>query len=527
MSSPADSRPAAAPPSFTDRFDLASVRLGGAVLVTNDDFFAEKENLLRPEEAIWKEHAYTDRGKWMDGWESRRKRASTPGEVVGPDDHDWAIIRLGVPGVVRGVLVDTAFFRGNYPDACSIEGCAAPIDARVSTLTANELVWTPLLARSSLKGDSKNYFEVTCPGAMTHVRLRIFPDGGVARLRVYGDVIPDFRRWGHARGELDLAAVEHGGDVLSCSDMFFGERRNLVMPGRAKNMSDGWETRRRRGQGSDWAIVRLGATGKVTRVEIDTNHFIGNYPDTCMLDGISAPNAKTPDLATESAGWRPLLGRVKLDAHTRHYFETELADLGPISHVRLRVHPDGGVSRLRVFGVLDESERMALGVRRLDTLPEPDAASELRSACASTKWVRAMLDARPFTSAERVFAAADSAWASTSADDWHEAFRAHPRIGEKKAAAAVRPDAQAWSGSEQSGMNAADTKARSDMAEANRAYEERFGFVYIVCATGLSADELLSRARMRLGNTADEELRTAAEEQHAITHLRLKRILEP
>ncbi|NUP06608.1 MAG: allantoicase [Polyangiaceae bacterium] len=489
---------------FSDRFDLASLRLGGAVIAASDDYFAEKENLLLPHPAVWKEHEYTDRGKWMDGWESRRKR--TPG-------HDWAIIRLGVPGMLRGALVDTSFFRGNYPAACSIEACAEKSDAPLDTLLADSTEWTEVLPKSALAGDSRNAFSIESPYAFTHVRLNIFPDGGVARLRLYGDIAPDWRRQGHARGEIDLAAAEHGGDVLIASDMFFGERRNLVMPGRARNMSDGWETRRRRGPGFDWAIVKLGAIGTITRLEIDTNHFKGNFPDTCVVEA-----CRTTEL--EGAHFEELLPRTKLQAHTRHYFEEELANLGPVSHVRLSVFPDGGVSRLRVYGTIDEAERRRLGFARLEMLPPKQARADLEACCSSPKWLETMLAARPFGTPEVLLRAADEAWARTGPDDWLAAFRSHPRIGE-------RTKAKTWSSQEQAGMSSAGDEVKQQMAELNRAYEERFGFTYIVCATGKSASELLAILRGRLDNDKDAELATAATELHKITKLRLEKLLEP
>lgn len=489
---------------FTNRFDLASMRLGGAVIATNDDYFAEADNLLRPEAAVWKEHEYTDRGKWMDGWESRRKR--TPG-------HDWAIIRLGVPGILRGALVDTSFFRGNYPDSCSIEACAEPIDAPLDKLQDPGTQWVEVLSQSKLEGNSKNEFLIDCGYAFTHVRLNIFPDGGVARLRLYGDVVPDWRRQGHARGEIDLAAVQHGGDVLTASDMFFGERRNLVMPGRGKNMSDGWETRRRRGPGHDWAIVKLGAVGTITRVEIDTGHFRGNFPDTCALEA-----CRTTDV--DGATFAPLLERTKLQAHTRHFFEEELAALGPVSHVRLNVYPDGGVSRLRVFGTVDDETRRSMGLTRLDTLPPAQARADLAACCSAPKWVDSMLERRPFGSAEALRQAADAAWATTDREDWNAAFRSHPRIGE-------RTTAKSWASQEQAGMSAAADELRAEMAELNRAYEERFGFTYIVCATGKSAEELLAILRSRIGASPDTELERAASELHAITKIRLEKLLQP
>jgi allantoicase len=234
--------------NFTELIDLASERVGGAVLLANDDFFAPKENLLRASAPVFIEGKYTDRGKWMDGWESRRRR--TPG-------FDWCIIRLGLPGVVRGVVVDTSFFRGNYPEHCSLEGATFSGLPTEAELTSDTVAWVPLLPQMPLSGDSQNPFPIQYNERVTHLRFKIFPDGGVARLRVYGEVVPDWDPLKRA-GHIDLAAVENGGLVLSCSDMFFGHRHNLIMPGRAANMSDGWETKRRRGPGHDWAIIKLG-----------------------------------------------------------------------------------------------------------------------------------------------------------------------------------------------------------------------------------------------------------------------------
>lgn len=329
---------------FTELVDLASERLGGAVLVANDEFFAPKENLLKPDAPIFIEGKYTDLGKWMDGWETRRRR--TPG-------HDWCVIRLGLPGIIRGVVVDTSFFRGNYPDHCSIEACTIGGLPTVDELLDESVKWTEILPKSALNGDSQNPFEITDPGRYTHLRLRIFPDGGVARLRVYGEVAPDWERLRRIGSETDLAAVENGGRVLSCSDMFFGHRHNLIMPGRAVNMSDGWETKRRRGPGHDWTIIKLGSPGTVRRLEIDTSYFKGNFPESCSLEATYAANDADELLTEPSVSWKSVLPRTKLQAHTRHYFEKELLEAGVVTHLRFNIFPDGGVSRLRVWGAIE------------------------------------------------------------------------------------------------------------------------------------------------------------------------------
>ena len=325
---------------FTELIDLASEKLGGAVLYANDDFFAPKENLLKPAAAIWIEGKYTDLGKWMDGWETRRRRSPRLDETF-----DWCVIRLGMPGEVNGVVVDTAFFRGNYPSHCSLEACTVDGQPDISKLLDADTTWTEILPVSALQGDSQNKFEINQTGRVTHLRFKIYPDGGVARLRVYGNVLPNWDEMRKRNSEIDLAAAENGGDVPLASDMFFGHRHNLIMPGLARDMSDGWESQRRRGPGHDWCIVKLGTKGRITRIEIDTSHFKGNYPESCSLEGGVLSGSDLDTIA-----WHELLSMSKLQAHTKHLFADELSDLGDITHVRFNIYPDGGVSRLRLYG---------------------------------------------------------------------------------------------------------------------------------------------------------------------------------
>jgi allantoicase len=328
---------------FTELIDLASERLGGAVLFANDDFFAPKENLLKPSAPVFIEGKYTDLGKWMDGWESRRRR--TPG-------FDWCIVRLGLPGIIRGIVVDTSHFKGNYPEACSLEACVLDGLPTTEDLISESVEWTEVLPKANLNGDSLNPFEIPNDSRWTHLRFKIYPDGGVARLRVYGEVVADWDRLKRIGGEVDLAAVENGGLVLSCSDMFFGHRHNLIMPGRAANMSEGWETKRRRGPGHDWTIIKLGAPGHIRHLEIDTSYFKGNFPESCSLEACSATGVPLETLQDPEFLWKPVLARTKLQAHTRHLFD-EVMDVGAATHVRFNIFPDGGVSRLRVFGTIE------------------------------------------------------------------------------------------------------------------------------------------------------------------------------
>ncbi|CAN5186985.1 allantoicase [soil metagenome] len=324
---------------FLSFLDLASNKVGGGVIAANDDFFAPKENLIVPAAPVWREGKYTERGKWMDGWETRRRRSPRQDEKF-----DWCIIRLGLPGQIKGVIVDTAFFRGNYPSHCSIEGCFTEGHPEPDDFIGDRTQWKEILPLSELKGDTQNKFTIISDERLTHLRFKIYPDGGVARLRVHGIVQPDWEELRKRNSEIDLAAAENGGSVPLASDMFFGHRQNLIMPGMARDMSDGWESQRRRGPGHDWCIVKLGTRGKISRIEVDTSHFKGNYPERCSLEGGVADT----DLL-DSIEWKPLLPMSKLQAHTRHSFSKELADVGEISHVRFNIFPDGGVSRLRMY----------------------------------------------------------------------------------------------------------------------------------------------------------------------------------
>jgi allantoicase len=325
--------------TFTELVDLAAERLGGTAVAANDEFFAPKESLLRAQPPEWREGAYTERGKWMDGWETRRRRS--PG-------HDWCIVRLGLKGTVRGVVVDTSFFRGNYPEHCSLDGCAVEGTPSADAL-ARDAAWREMVAKTPLQGDTRNEIAVKRDTPITHVRLNIFPDGGVARLRVHGEVVPDWAALMRA-GDVDLVAMENGGWVVVCSDMFFGHRQNLILPGRSTHMGDGWETRRRRGPGNDWTIVRLGRQGSIRRIEIDTDHFKGNAPGACSMAWCHEPVATAEALASTAVRWYELLPRTDLQPHARHRFERELHPAESATHVRLDIFPDGGVARLRVFG---------------------------------------------------------------------------------------------------------------------------------------------------------------------------------
>jgi allantoicase len=328
--------------AFAELIDLAAARGGGRALLANDEFFAPKENLLQPGRGIFIPDKFTENGKWMDGWETRRRR--TPG-------HDWCIVRLGIPGVIRGLDVDTNHFVGNFPESCSVEACEVEGEPSEEVLATDEARWTEILPRSKLRGGSRNLFPVTSERRWTHLRLNIYPDGGVARLRVHGEVRAERERLLRAGAPVDLAAVENGGTVVACNDAFFGPKDNLILPGRAANMGEGWETRRKRVPGFDWLVLRLAVPGSLRQVEVDTNHFKGNYPDSCSLEGCYLTEPVLDFLNAPHLEWRQVLPRTKLQGHHRHHFDIAQRDAGPFTHVRLSIYPDGGISRLRLFGV--------------------------------------------------------------------------------------------------------------------------------------------------------------------------------
>ena len=498
--------------------NLASERLGATVLSANDDFFASKENLLKDSQPVFIEGKYTDRGKWMDGWESRRRR--TPG-------HDWCIVRLGLPGIIRGAIVDTSFFRGNYPEQCSIEACAIPLEANSkrerAALHAPSTKWYELISQSALKGDFQNELAIRGEHRFTHVRLKIFPDGGVARLRVHGEVVPAPARAAENPKEIDLAEIQNGGRVLAASDEFYSAPLNLLMPGRSKGMHDGWETRRRRGPGHDWAIIKLGLPGSIHRIEVDTSHFKGNYPDGCSIDAVTVSKGSDPDA---SSAWRALLPQAKLRANSSHSFKKEIIgdETEAVSHIRFNIYPDGGVSRLRIWGKPEVGSRSS-GVDWLNFLPEKKGAAALQDCCGSQEWVRRMLASRPFTNADEMMRAADEIWNALNRKEWLQAFRHHPRIGAKKAERKQSAKAGDWSAKEQAGVAQAARDTRAVLAAANRAYEAAFGHIFIICASGKSAEQMQQELQRRLGNDRETELRTAAEEQRKIMRLRLEKLL--
>lgn len=337
--------------------DLASAPLGGTVLAASDEFFADKENLVRAEPPTFRPHTFTPKGQQYDGWETRRRHGRATG-------HDWALVRLGVPGIVRAVDVDTSFFLGNYPERCRVEATGVEGYPEVAALESAD--WFELVPESPLSGGGANVFTVDSGLRVTHVRLHILPDGGVARLRVHGEVVPDPRDL--VGLPFDLAATQNGGTVVRCSDSFFSPPANMLQPGESRFMADGWETARRRDDGHDWAVLALACQATPRVVEVATTHYRGNSPDHITLSGVDG----APD---DEQAWFPLLGATKLLPDTTHRFR--LAIDRPVTHVRIESHPDGGIGRFRLYGEPTTLAVHDLTARWFNNLPAAQAVQAL------------------------------------------------------------------------------------------------------------------------------------------------------
>ncbi len=322
---------------FSSKYvNLAHTRLGAKPVYANDEFFAPCERMLNPEPAIFIPGKFDDNGKWMDGWETRRKRV---------EGHDHCIIMLGKEGSIRGVDIDTSHFCGNHPPAASIDACRCNDD-----IPADDALWTTILKTVGLEEDSHHLHDILDTGVYSHIRLNIYPDGGVARLRVYGEPHCNWDDIG-VNEQVDLAALENGGHSVACSNQAFGSNMmSLGLPGRGINMGDGWETARRREPGNEWVIIELGHPGVIQKVDLDTAHYKGNFPDRASIQAGFMSNSTTEALVTQSMFWQELLPEQKLKMDSICHFEKEINNIGAITHVRINIIPDGGLSRVRLYG---------------------------------------------------------------------------------------------------------------------------------------------------------------------------------
>ncbi len=446
----------------------------------------------------------------MDGWEPRRRRA--PG-------HDWCIVRLGIPGDLAGADIDTRFFLGNHAPYARLDATRAPPDATPEWLR-DHADWTPVLDQQPMGRGGHNVVALRPFEGATHVRLSIYPAGGVARLRVFGAPRP-----APSQGRVDLASVLRGGRALACSDMFFSEMHNLLLPHPAPTMGHGWETKRSPLPRTDWVVVALGEAGLLDEIVLDTAHFKGNYPEAARVEALCWPDAP-PHALTGSDAWTPITADTRLGPDAAHALPVTQA--GPWTHLRLVILSDGGISRLRAFGTAQALVTQDPLLRWLNAASVDGAAGAFSRCCGSRRWVAEMVAGRPYASRTHLHGHARHVWWHLGDGDWREAFTHHPRIGADPDRLRERFGATAaWSAGEQSGMNAADEATIQALAAGNRAYEARFGHIFIVCASGLSAAEMLARLEARLPDDPAVELRVAAGEQAKITSLRLDKLTLP
>ena len=315
--------------------NLASPKMGTKILAFADDFFGEVTRMLNDKDPIFIEDKYDNHGKWMDGWESKRRRDG---------GNDWAILKLGSSGIISKIEIDTSYFTGNFPPFFSLEGIYSETEPN------KDSNWKSLIAKTNLVGDCKNNFELNLKEKFNFVRLQIFPDGGVARIRLFGEVKYNWDRFNNEE-IIELSSLKLGGSILAYNNAHYGDVSALLSEGRGKTMGDGWETRRRREPGNDWIIIKLAQKGIIEKIEIDTAHFKGNYPDRASIQAISIDkNITTKDLIQSSENWDVILDETKLTADNIHEYEINSNSKAEATHIRLNIYPDGGVSRLRIFG---------------------------------------------------------------------------------------------------------------------------------------------------------------------------------
>jgi len=491
--------------------DLASEALGGKALLASDEFFAGKERMLLPHEPEWREGVYTPLGKWMDGWEPRRRRA--PG-------HDWCIVQLGVPGDLVGVDIDTRWFTGNNAPYASLWATVAAADATPEWLR-DHAAWTCVLEQVPIDKGGHNVCALRPFEGATHVRLDIYPAGGVARLRVHGRPRP---RPSSTNARIDLLSVERGGRALACSDAYFARMDNLVLPFPPPTMGDGWETKRSPIPKQDWVVLALGEPGTIDEIVIDTAHFKGNYPEAAKIDAIYWPGAE-PHALTSSTDWEEIVPPVKLGPSREH--PCAVSKKGPWTHLRMTILTDGGVARLRAFGTPTTTAPGKVDplLRFVNDRSEAEVRDALAKCCGAKRFVDGVIARRPYASRTHLFGDMGVVWWHLGDGDWHEAFTHHPKIGADPAALKAKfSSTAAWASGEQAGVQGASDATIAALAKGNADYEKRFGFIFIVCATGLSADEMLARLTARMANEPAFELRVAAGEQMKITRLRMEKL---
>ena len=473
-------------PIVADLVDLAAKNMGGEVIIASDDFFASKDNLIKDGRAVWDPTTFSDTGKVYDGWESRRNRT---------ESNDWVIIKLARPGVISLIDVDTDHFLGNAPQFISVEGIMEHFDAK----RINELDWQEIIPVSSVRSGRQNLFIIHNQQTFNFVRLQIFPDGGVARFRCYGRAhVPN------TDDLTDYASLLNGGKAILASDMFFGEMNNLLKPYPPPNMGDGWETKRRRGKGHDWVIIELGKAIVPQEIEVDTTHFKGNYPDYCEID-VRSTNLP-PNIIAYDDKWTTIISKFKLQGDSKHSI-SDFSIYEPITHIRLRIYPDQGVCMIEE---LNENE---------------DLRTQLLACCGSENWADNLIKLLPFRDLNDLIEKSNFVWYNLSEKDWLEAFSKHPKIGDIESLRAKYTQHDTWSKQEQGSMREVVDEVLQKLKQYNLDYERKNGFIFIIFATGKSAEEMLQILETRLENSLSQELEIAAREQNKITRLRLERLV--
>lgn len=475
--------------------DLADERMRGYVLAASDESISARSCLIRSQAPV--------AGGPPDGWVTRRRRD------IG---YDWAVVRLGVPGVVEEVVVDTTHLEHDTPSEISVEGCVAPHNTDSAQLSQ----WVELVPRSDLGSDRVNRFAVESQLRFTHLRLNVFPDGGIARFRVFGQPVPTWMAPGlRPFAALDLAALANGGHVHSTSSGS-GQPQNLLSPGCPKDGQDSWLTARRREEGNEWAVIRLVGPGTLQAVTVDTTHLHGDSPAGIRLEGASAQ-----DPADDQ--WFDLLTETPTLPHTVHEFQDELAPHPDLLWVRLNLLPDGGISRLRLWGRLSEAGYEEARLLYLNTAPPAALQKLFKQVCHSDRWAAEMSASAPFQSLTDLLKKGAGAWAKCNEKDWRQALDGHPRIGEKASGEGLSAQ---WSRGEQSKAQTVDSEIADKLRQAQAHYYQKFGFIFLICASGRSSQEILAAVEKRLHNSAAEEMQIVAEEQAKIIHLRLEKLLK-
>lgn len=485
-----------------EAIDLASERLRGYVLQSSDQSLGHHSHLLKTEEPQLAASGKGCCGRASDAWETHRAPEG---------GHEWAVIRLGVPGLVEELVIDTTGVAGNSPQRASVEGCVAPHNALHSELDG----WVEILPQTPLVGGSRHSFPMPSSQRFSHLRLRIFPDGAVARFRVMGRPMPGWMAPGRAPTTVDLALAGNGASLVSCSDEHFGAASNLLQPGCSRG--SGWQTRRRREPGQEWAVVRLAGPGRISSVVLDTVGYHANCPTRASLE--AACSVGEPG----EGDWFELMSAQTLVPHTEHHFSDELQDHHEVRWMRLRLYPDGGVARLRLWGELSKSGLAACRLAYLNACGELELHEIFRAVCHSNKWATELSQAAPYESLADLQKKGASAWSRCREADWKESLAGHPRIGER---AAGKDLASKWSRGEQSKAAAPDQAVKDELRARQVDYEEKFGFIFLICATGRSSAEILASLNERMEQSPERELQTVAEELAKIIHLRLEKLLE-